>query len=122
VTDEYILRVEDLHKNFGDRGVLHGISFNVRRGETVGLVGETGCGKSTLGKGIPRLLPEPPATIGSGTIVFRGTDIVKLNKRQLPMIRGTGIGMIFQEPLNSLNPAYRVFDQIVEAIDRKSVV
>ncbi|MCI4356148.1 MAG: ABC transporter ATP-binding protein [Thermoplasmata archaeon] len=85
-------------------------------GRVVGIVGETGCGKSTLGKAIPRLLPEPPATIGSGTVVFRGTDLVRLTKRQLPMVRGTGIGMIFQEPLNSLNPAFRVYDQMAEAI------
>ncbi|MCI4360512.1 MAG: ABC transporter ATP-binding protein [Thermoplasmata archaeon] len=61
-------------------------------------------------------LPEPPATIGSGRIVFRGTDLVKVPKGQLRMVRGTGIGMIFQEPLNSLNPSFRVFDQIAESI------
>ncbi|MCI4317437.1 MAG: ATP-binding cassette domain-containing protein, partial [Thermoplasmata archaeon] len=85
-------------------------------GRVVGIVGETGCGKSTLAKAIPRLLPEPPATIGGGRIIFRGTDLVHVSKRQLPMVRGTGIGMIFQEPLNSLNPAYRVFDQVAESI------
>ncbi|MGA9839814.1 MAG: ABC transporter ATP-binding protein [Thermoplasmata archaeon] len=92
------------------------ISLEIEPGRVVGIVGETGCGKSTLAKAIPRLLPEPPASIGGGTIVFRGTDLVKVSKRQLPMVRGTGIGMIFQEPLNSLNPAYRVFDQIAESI------
>ncbi len=92
------------------------VSLEIEPGRVVGIVGETGCGKSTLAKAIPRLLPEPPATIGSGTIIFQGTDLVKVPKRKLPMVRGTGIGMIFQEPLNSLNPAYRVFDQIVESI------
>ncbi|HEV8049092.1 MAG TPA: ABC transporter ATP-binding protein [Thermoplasmata archaeon] len=92
------------------------VSLKLYPGKVIGIVGETGCGKSTLAKAIPRLLPEPPATIGGGQIVFRGTDLVKVPKRQLPMVRGTGIGMIFQEPLNSLNPAYRVFDQVAESI------
>jgi peptide/nickel transport system ATP-binding protein len=92
------------------------VSLEIEPGRVVGIVGETGCGKSTLAKAIPRLLPEPPATIGSGTIIFQGTDLVQVPKRKLPMVRGTGIGMIFQEPLNSLNPAYRVFDQIAESI------
>ena len=92
------------------------VSLEIEPGKVVGIVGETGCGKSTLAQAIPRLLPEPPASIGSGSIIFRGTDLVKVSRRQLPMVRGTGIGMIFQEPLNSLNPAYRVFDQIAESI------
>ena len=92
------------------------LSLEIEPGRVIGIVGETGCGKSTLAKAIPRLLPEPPASIGAGTIIFQGTDLVKVPKRQLPMVRGTGIGMIFQEPLNSLNPAYRVFDQIAESI------
>jgi peptide/nickel transport system ATP-binding protein len=92
------------------------VSLEIVPGRVVGIVGETGCGKSTLAQAIPRLLPEPPASIGSGKILFRGTDLVQVPKRQLPMVRGTGIGMIFQEPLNSLNPAYRVYDQIAESI------
>jgi peptide/nickel transport system ATP-binding protein len=100
-------------------GTFHAVSdvsLRIYPGQVVGIVGETGCGKSTLAQAIPRLLPEPPATIGGGEIIFRGTDLVKIPKRQLPMVRGTGIGMIFQEPLNSLNPAYRVFDQVAESI------
>ncbi len=92
------------------------VSLKIYPRQVVGIVGETGCGKSTLAQAIPRLLPEPPASIGSGKIVFRGTDLVQVAKRKLPMVRGTGIAMIFQEPLNSLNPAYRVFDQIAESI------
>jgi peptide/nickel transport system ATP-binding protein len=92
------------------------VSLKIFPRRVVGIVGETGCGKSTLAQAIPRLLPEPPATIGSGQIIFRGTDLVHVSKRQLRMVRGTGIGMIFQEPLNSLNPAFRVFDQIAESI------
>ncbi len=92
------------------------VSLDVPEGHVVGIVGETGCGKSTLAQAIPRLLPEPPATIGSGTIVFQGTDLVKVPLWKMPRIRGTGISMIFQEPLNSLNPAYRIYDQVAEAI------
>jgi peptide/nickel transport system ATP-binding protein len=92
------------------------VSLKIYPRQVIGIVGETGCGKSTLAQAIPRLLPEPPASIGAGRIVFRGTDLVKVPKRRLPMVRGTGIAMIFQEPLNSLNPAYRVFDQIAESI------
>ncbi|HXW67721.1 MAG TPA: ABC transporter ATP-binding protein [Thermoplasmata archaeon] len=92
------------------------VSLKIYPRQVIGIVGETGCGKSTLAQAIPRLLPEPPASIGSGQIVFRGTDLVKVPKRKLPMVRGTGIAMIFQEPLNSLNPAFRVFDQIAESI------
>ncbi len=92
------------------------VSLKIYPRQVVGIVGETGCGKSTLAQAIPRLLPEPPASIGQGKIVFRGTDLVQVPKRKLPMVRGTGIAMIFQEPLNSLNPAFRVFDQIAESI------
>jgi len=119
VTDP-VLVVKDLAVTYtvgaGTFFAVSDVSLEIEPGKVIGIVGETGCGKSTLAKAIPRLLPEPPATIGSGTIVFRGTDLVRVPKRQLPMVRGTGIGMIFQEPLNSLNPAFRVFDQLAEAI------
>ena len=92
------------------------VSLEVPTGHVVGIVGETGCGKSTLAQAIPRLLPEPPATIGSGRIVFRGIDLVRVPLWRMPSLRGTGISMIFQEPLNSLNPAFRVYDQLAEAV------
>ncbi|MCI4365439.1 MAG: ABC transporter ATP-binding protein [Thermoplasmata archaeon] len=117
---EPILRVENLSITYtvgaGEFQAVSDVSLEIYPGRVIGIVGETGCGKSTLAQAIPRLMPEPPASIGSGRIIFRGTDLVKVPKRKMPMVRGTGIGMIFQEPLNSLNPAYRVFDQIVEAI------
>jgi peptide/nickel transport system ATP-binding protein len=117
---EPVLDVEGLSITYtvgaGTFRAVSDVSLKLYPGKVVGIVGETGCGKSTLAKAIPRLLPEPPATIGAGSIIFRGTDLVKVPKRQLPMVRGTGIGMIFQEPLNSLNPAYRVFDQVAESI------
>ena len=117
---EPILRVQNLSITYtvgaGVFQAVSDVSLDIYPRRVVGIVGETGCGKSTLAQAIPRLMPEPPASIGSGQIFFRGTDLVKVPKSKMPMVRGTGIGMIFQEPLNSLNPAYRVFDQIVEAI------
>ncbi len=95
---------------------VRNVSFNLLPGQVVGIVGETGCGKSTLGHAIPRLLPEPPAKVTSGKILFRGMDLLALPKWQLPGVRGTGVSMIFQEPINSLNPAYRIYDQLAEAI------
>jgi peptide/nickel transport system ATP-binding protein len=97
------------------------VSLEVERGHVVGIVGETGCGKSTLAQAIPRLLPEPPATIGGGRIIFQGMDIVKVPLWKMPRIRGTGINMIFQEPLNSLNPAFRIYDQVAEAVHIRKV-
>ena len=97
------------------------VSLEVERGHVVGIVGETGCGKSTLAQAIPRLLPEPPATIGGGRILFEGIDLVKVPLWKMPGIRGTGINMIFQEPLNSLNPAFRIYDQVAEAVHIRNV-
>jgi peptide/nickel transport system ATP-binding protein len=97
------------------------VSLEVPRGHVVGIVGETGCGKSTLAQAIPRLLPEPPATIGGGKIFFEGIDVVQVPRWKMPQIRGTGINMIFQEPLNSLNPAFRIYDQVAEAVHIRQV-
>ncbi len=117
---EPLLEVENLSIDFEvGAGTFHAvkdISFRMDPGRVVGIVGETGCGKSTLAHSIPRLLPEPPARVLSGKIVFRGMDILQVPKWKLPLVRGTGISMIFQEPINSLNPAYRVYDQLAEAV------
>ncbi|MGA7923774.1 MAG: oligopeptide/dipeptide ABC transporter ATP-binding protein [Thermoplasmata archaeon] len=117
---EPVLAVEDLSVDYrigaGSFHALQGVSFELAPQRVLGIVGETGCGKSTLAASIPRLLPEPPAHILSGTIRFQGTDLLKVPRWKMPQVRGTGIGMIFQEPINSLNPAYRVYDQIVEAV------
>jgi oligopeptide/dipeptide ABC transporter ATP-binding protein len=117
---EPLLSIEHLSVEYRTQGgvvqAVSDVSLSIPEGRVVGIVGETGCGKSTLAQAIPRLLPEPPARIASGRIVFRGTDLAQTPARRLPLVRGTGIGMIFQEPLNSLNPAVRVYDQIAEAV------
>ena len=115
-----VLEVENLSVEYevgaGRFQAVSDVSLVVPPGRVVGIVGETGCGKSTLAQAIPRLLPEPPAHIRSGKVIFQGTDLVPVPRSKLPMVRGTGIGMIFQEPLNSLNPAYRIYDQIAESV------
>lgn len=118
---EPLLDVQGLSINYefgsGTFHALRDVSLQLTPGRVLGIVGETGSGKSTLAHAIPRLLPEPPARILSGRILFRGTDVLQLPRWKLPLLRGTGIGMIFQEPINSLNPAYRVFDQVAEAVN-----
>jgi oligopeptide/dipeptide ABC transporter ATP-binding protein len=120
MTEPPVLSIENLSVEYevgaGRFQAVSDVSLVIPRGRVVGIVGETGCGKSTLAQAIPRLLPEPPAHIKSGKIIFQGTDLVPVPRAKLPMVRGMGIGMIFQEPLNSLNPAYRVVDQISEAV------
>ena len=115
-----LLRVEKLFVSYstpsGKVRALNSVSLEVKKGEVLGIVGETGCGKSTLGHSIPRLLPEPPSSIDGGRIIFDGVDLLSVRKKDMPLYRGTGIAMIFQEPINSLNPAYRIYDQVAEAI------
>ncbi|MGC2290262.1 MAG: ABC transporter ATP-binding protein [Thermoplasmata archaeon] len=115
-----MLRVEHLTVDYavgaGTFRALNDVSLELLPGRVVGVVGETGCGKSTLGHSIPRLLPEPPAKVRAGKIIFQGTDLLKIPKWRMPGVRGTGIGMIFQEPINSLNPAFKVGDQIAESV------
>ncbi len=120
MTPEPVLSIANLSVDYvAAAGTFHAlieVSLDIPPGRVVGIVGETGCGKSTLGHAIPRILPIPPARIVSGKVVFRGIDITALPAWKLPTVRGTGIGMIFQEPLNSLNPAFRIYDQVAEAI------
>jgi peptide/nickel transport system ATP-binding protein len=113
-----LLEVGELKVNYGtvygNLEAVRGLNFSVDKGESVAIVGESGCGKSTLGLAIVRLLP-PNATYG-GRIVLDGKDILKLKKNEVRMIRGTDVFMIFQDPLNSLNPVKRVDAQLMEAI------
>src|SRR5271167_2696 len=118
-----LLSVQDLSVCYESRGgtvtALDGVTLDVSENELVGVVGESGCGKSTLALALIGLLPTPPARVSQGVIEFKGTDLVHLGPKAMREFRGTQIAMIFQEPLSSLNPVYKVGDQIAEAIQIK---
>ncbi len=115
-----ILRVRDLKTYFDtDRGLfkaVDGISFDVGAGKTVGLVGESGCGKSVTSLSVMGLIPMPPGRIDGGEILFEGQDVLKLSPDQRRQLRGGKMSMIFQEPMTSLNPVHTVGQQIVECV------
>jgi oligopeptide/dipeptide ABC transporter ATP-binding protein len=115
-----ILEIENLKTYFfaRDRVVkaVDGVSYAVRRGETLGVVGESGCGKSVAALSILRLIPDPPGRIVSGAIRFEGTDLLQLPAARMQTIRGNDISMIFQEPMTSLNPVLTIGYQISETI------
>lgn len=100
----------------GDIYPVQDVSLSIYPGQTVALVGESGCGKSVTSLSVLRLIPTPPGKITSGQILFQGQDLLKLPESQMRSVRGGEIAMIFQEPMTSLNPVYTVGDQIVEAI------
>lgn len=95
---------------------VDGISFSVSKGETLGIVGESGCGKSVTALSILRLIPDPPGRIVGGEIIFEGRDILKLSDSEIRDIRGNEISMIFQEPMTSLNPVFSIGSQISEVL------
>lgn len=95
---------------------VDGVNMYIRRGETLGVVGESGCGKSVTSLSVMRLIPNPPGEIVDGEILFEGRDLLKLPEPEMRKIRGNEISMIFQEPMTSLNPVFTVGDQIAEAI------
>jgi len=115
-----LLQVEHLTTAFHtDRGALRAVddvSFSVKKGKTLAVVGESGCGKSVTALSIMRLIPSPPGRIEAGSIQFQGKDLVGLPEREMRKVRGDKISMIFQEPMTSLNPVYSVGAQIIEAI------
>ncbi len=115
-----IIEVKNLVTSFktgeGDFNAVDNISFKVEEGRTLGIVGESGCGKSVTSLSIMRLIPSPPGTIKSGEILFRGKNLLTLSNEEMRNIRGNKIGMIFQEPMTSLNPVFTVGNQIEEAI------
>jgi len=114
-----LLEVKDLRTYFetgnGTVRAVDGVSISVNEGDTLGIVGESGCGKTVLALSIMRLVPTPPGRIVSGKIIFDGVDLVRLKEKEMRDIRGRDISMIFQEPMTSLNPVFRVGDQIAEA-------
>jgi oligopeptide/dipeptide ABC transporter ATP-binding protein len=115
-----LLSVEGLTIGFGtEEGyfrVVEDVSFSLAAGTTLGLVGESGCGKSVTAQTIMRLLPSPPSRIEAGRILFEGKDLAALPEAQMRKLRGDRIGMIFQEPMTSLNPTLRIGQQIAEAL------
>jgi len=121
-----ILSIDKLEVSlFTRRGVLpavDGLSLTVAAGETVAIVGESGCGKSLAALAVMRLLPEPPAKIVGGAVRFMGRDLASLSDREMQRVRGKDISMIFQDPMTSLNPVVTVGDQLIEAIRRHTHV
>jgi peptide/nickel transport system ATP-binding protein len=115
-----ILEVKGLKTYFTTkRGVskaVDGIDFTLHKGETLGIVGESGCGKSITSLSILRLIPSPPGKIAGGSILFKGKDLVTMSENEMRKVRGNEISMIFQEPMTSLNPVIPVGEQIAEAL------
>ncbi|UCB46422.1 MAG: ABC transporter ATP-binding protein [Spirochaetota bacterium] len=115
-----LLRVSNLKTYFytyeGTVKAVDGVSFALRQGETLGLVGESGCGKSVTALSIMRLIPSPPGRILSGEVIFEGTNLLELDERQMRRIRGCKISMIFQEPMTSLDPVFTVGHEIMETV------
>lgn len=117
--EDILYSVRDLTVEYTTRaGVVRAVdnvSLDIRRGEILGLVGESGCGKSTLGKALMRL-HTGPARIANGELWFDGRDLMKLSDREMPEVRGAEIGMVFQDPMTSLNPVQRILDHLTETI------
>lgn len=115
-----LLSVENLSVEFeGDAGtarVLNGVSFTISRSETLGVVGESGCGKSMTALSILQLIPVPPGRISHGSIELDGKDLLKASERDVRAVRGNSVAMVFQEPMTSLNPVFTVGEQIIEAL------
>ncbi|MEJ8845061.1 ABC transporter ATP-binding protein [Variovorax rhizosphaerae] len=120
MTTQPLLQVKDLRVEFktrrGNAMVLNGVDFEIHGGETLCVVGESGCGKSMTALALLRLIPSPPGRISSGSILFGGEDLVKVSLERMREVRGNRISMIFQEPMTSLNPVLTVGDQIGESL------
>jgi peptide/nickel transport system ATP-binding protein len=119
-TEATVLDVKGLQTvfftNSGLFKAVDDVSFHVRRGETLAIVGESGCGKSVTALSVMRLVPDPPGRIVGGSITLEGVDLLDLDEERMRQIRGNRISMIFQEPMTSLNPVMRIGDQITEAV------
>lgn len=117
---EKMIQIKNLHVQFSTYGgqvqAVRGVSFDLHKGETLAIVGESGCGKSVTSQSIMRLIPTPPGKITSGSILFKGQDLTKLSEKKMRDIRGADISMIFQDPMTALNPTLRVGEQIAENI------
>jgi dipeptide transport system ATP-binding protein len=117
---EKMIQIKNLHVQFSTYGgrvqAVRGVSFDLHKGETLAIVGESGCGKSVTSQSIMRLIPTPPGRITSGSILFKGQNLTKLSEKKMRDIRGADISMIFQDPMTALNPTLRVGEQIAENI------
>src|SRR5262245_33345709 len=117
-----LLEVRELRTHFatdtGEFAAVDGVSFTLDAGRTLGLVGESGCGKSVTSLSIMGLVPQPPGRIAGGEILFEGEDLLTVAPSEMRELRGNRISMIFQEPMTSLNPAFTIGDQIAEVILR----
>ncbi len=115
---EELLSIRGLRTVFsseaGAATAVDGLDLDLRRGETLGLVGESGCGKSVTALSIMRLVPSPPGEITHGSVAFEGRDLLELSESEMRAVRGDDISMIFQEPMTSLNPVFRIEDQVGE--------
>ncbi|NLW23458.1 MAG: ABC transporter ATP-binding protein [Tissierellia bacterium] len=115
-----LLEINDLHFSFKTYGgtvkAVRGVTFHVDEGEIVGIVGESGCGKSVTAQCIVRLNPEPPGFFEGGSIIYKGTEMTSLSKKEIKKYQGSEIGFIFQDPMTSLNPTMRIGKQIEESI------
>lgn len=117
---EKVLEVKDLHVTFttygGEVQAVRGVTFDLYKGETLAIVGESGCGKSVTSQSIMRLIPSPPGRIADGAVLFKGKDLTKLKESEMRNIRGADISMIFQDPMTALNPTITIGEQIIEGI------
>jgi oligopeptide/dipeptide ABC transporter ATP-binding protein len=115
-----LIEIKNLRTSFftpeGEMRAVDGVSFDIEEGKTLGLVGESGCGKSVTALSIMRLIPSPPGKVVGGQILFRGKDLLELNGEEMRKVRGNEISMVFQEPMTSLNPVFTIGNQIMEAI------
>lgn len=118
---EKFLSVKDLHVHYitseAHVNAVNGVSFDLEKGHTLGLVGETGAGKTTIARTILRILPIPPAKVQGGAVIFEGKNVYKMTEREVQAIRGNKITMIFQDPMTALNPTMPVGDQIAEVVE-----
>ena len=121
-----VLSVEGLTVDFDVKGrsvnILSEVSFDLKSGETLGIIGESGCGKSMTALALLRMIPSPPGRITGGKVLLNDEDLLKATKNRISSIRGKEISMIFQEPMTSLNPVYTVGNQIVETIRRHKLI
>lgn len=120
ISQEIMLSVRDLEVSFktfgGEVQAIRGVSFDLYKGETLAVVGESGCGKSVTANTIMGLIPQPPGKIRNGKVVFKNRDLTKLNKKALREIQGVDISMIFQDPMTALNPTLKIGEQLMEGL------